>query len=436
MAAVSVVVFARLILRDVMNSRMGPAYVSTAWVKQSVDWILTRRYILVAGAAALGGAVAVVNYGVRNAIEGYGPTQPNIVVSITNPLQSELDDTLVFGGQLSPAERVELRPQVTGTLTRVNFKAGDMVQEGATLFEIDPEPYRIKLNLATAALDAAKAQLTLAEQALARSTRRHERDKSALLAAQRAAQASVRSATASVSDARYDLKKCQILAPVKGKIGTHLITKGNLVRGDRIGDKSSLPPLATIVRMDPMHFEFEMTERDLAQIQHAKAAHPGWKLDQIKMAATGESVFTRQGTLEYIDDSVDPQRHTIRARATFENHDQSLLAGSLARVQFTLGPPRPVLLVPEAAILTTPPHHVLFVIDKQDTLVARSVVVGELKDELRVIRAGVLASDRVAIGDVRAFRAGMKVSPHPWPLQPPTNQTTTIASGDLQSIFR
>jgi RND family efflux transporter MFP subunit len=161
-------------------------------------------------------------------------------------------------GQFSAVNQVELRAQVGGTLTEIGFKDGDIVHKGDLLFVIDPTPYQIKLSEATAQLESARSRLDLANRealrasTLARTGAGSVETADQRAAEQRAAQAAVDNAEALVRDALFDLNHTRITAPFTGRIGSHLVSVGNLVAGSRAGT-SPTTLLATLVSIDPIH---------------------------------------------------------------------------------------------------------------------------------------------------------------------------------------
>src|SRR5262249_39440522 len=165
------------------------------------------------------------------------PTLPEVIVS--RPLRREVDSRLGFLGQFSAVEHVELRAQVGGTLTGIRFKDGDIVDKGDLLFTIDARPYEIRLAQAKALLETATARLVLAERQLYRAqVLKRNDDASAQTVDQRTAeqqssQAAVDDAKAQIRDAQFDLEHCRIIAPFTGRIGTHLVSVGNLIAGSR-----------------------------------------------------------------------------------------------------------------------------------------------------------------------------------------------------------
>src|ERR1700760_5006969 len=206
------------------------------------------------------------------------PTAPTVVVSV--PAQHSIERQLQFLGQFSAVQQVELRPQVGGTLTKIGFKDGDIVHQGDLLFEIDPTPYQIRLSAATAQLETAHARLDLAvRQSVRADTLKQSGFGTIENADQRtsdkqAAQAAVDSAEAAVRDAQFDLDHTRLTAPFTGRIGTHLVSVGNLVAGSRAAT-SPTTLLATLVSVDLIYLDFDMSESDYATFQRERQRQKG-----------------------------------------------------------------------------------------------------------------------------------------------------------------
>jgi len=194
-----------------------------------------------------------------------GAPAPSVVVSA--PVTKDVEPQLQFLGQFSAVDRVELRAQVGGTLMSIGFKDGDVVKRGDLLFQIDPTPYQIKLNEGIAQLESANARLELAVRELNRANQLRlknvipPQDLDQKVAEKQAAEAAVDNAKAAIADAKFDLDHCQITSPFTGKIGTHLVSVGNLIAGSR-AETSPTTLLATIVSIDPIYLNFDMSESD------------------------------------------------------------------------------------------------------------------------------------------------------------------------------
>jgi RND family efflux transporter MFP subunit len=338
------------------------------------------------------------------------------VVSVTVPVQRSLATRVQFLGQFSAVQNVELRPQVGGTLTQIGFKDGDIVQKGDLLFQIDPTPYEIKLSEATAQLEAAHSRLDLAKQEFFRADSLKKTGYGSIetadqrAAEQRAAQAAVGNAEASVRDAQFDLDHTRITAPFTGRIGTHQVSIGNLISGSRAGTTPTTL-LATLVSTDSIYLNFDMSEADY--MTFLRNRHEGAAVsDKVQVSLADEKTFTHEGTLDFIDNTLDRSSGTIHARATIRNSDGLLTPGGFARVRLEVAPPSPTFLLPDVAVLPDQSEHIVMTVGPQNVVAAKHVQVGDLRNGLRVIHSGLDASDRVIVDNIPVVHVGATVAPH------------------------
>ncbi|HEY2538775.1 MAG TPA: efflux RND transporter periplasmic adaptor subunit [Stellaceae bacterium] len=344
------------------------------------------------------------------------PPAPLAQVTVSRPLVRELDSRLGFLGQFSAVDRVELRAQVGGTLTGIHFKDGDIVHKGDLLFTIDPRPYEFRLAQATAQLETASARLELAKPELWRAQQLKRTDFGTAenvdqrTADLQAAQASVDDAKAQIRDARFDLEHCRITAPFTGRVGTHLVSVGNLIAGSRYAT-SPTTLLATLVSLDPIWFDFDMSESDFLTFSRDRAGLKGSLADKVELALSDETKFTRQGALDFVDNVLDRSSGTIHARATVPNPELFLTPGEFARVRLVVGAATPTLLVPDTAVLPDQSQHFVMTVSADGTVVPKQVEIGDIRGGLRVIRSGLTPSDQVIIDGIPYARPGSKVAP-------------------------
>lgn len=339
---------------------------------------------------------------------------PQVVVS--RPLVHEVDSRLGFLGQFSAVEQVELRAQVGGTLTGIKFKDGDIVHNGDLLFAIDPRPFEIRLAQAHAQLDTAKARLTLAErelnraQALATKSFETEQTVDRRTADKRSADAAIDDAKAQIRDAEFDLEHCRIIAPFTGRIGTHLVSVGNLIAGSRAAT-SPTTLLATLVSLDPIYLDFDMSESDFLTFSRSRKRLDDSLANKVEIALGDETEFTRQGTLDFVDNVLNRSSGTIHARATVPNPDGFLTPGVFARVRLIVGAPAQALLVPDTAVLPDQSQHIVLTVAPNGIVVAKPVEIGDVRNGLRVIRSGLTSNDQVIIDGIPHASPGAKVAP-------------------------
>lgn len=349
-----------------------------------------------------------------------GPTAPAaaaaLPVTVSKPLQRDVDVRLGFLGQFSAVNRVELRAQVGGILTEIHFQDGQIAHKGDLLFVIDPRPYEIRLAEAKAQLQTATARVALANNQLSRAqSLRHNEFATQETVDQRtsdqdSSQAAVEDAKARVSDAELDLEYCRVAAPFTGRIGAREVSVGGLVSGSRAG-ASATTLLATLVSLDPIYLNFDMSEADFLVFSRERARLGGPLADEVAIGLSDENSFPRKGRLDFVDNSLDRSSGTIHARATVPNPDLFLAPGQFARLRVAVAAPTSVLLLPDAAVVLDQSQHLVMTVSPDGSVVPKIVETGDLRGGLRVIRSGLDANDRVVIdGLVRAI-PGTKVAP-------------------------
>jgi RND family efflux transporter MFP subunit len=377
-----------------------------------------RAFKLWIGAGMAIGAVGIawLAYSYRQTDAAAGadpPTLPQVMVS--KPLVRELDARLGFLGQFSAVDQVELRAQVGGTLTEIHFKDGDILHQGDLLFTIDSRPYEIRLAQANAQLETATARLELADRQLTRAQALKRDDFGTAqnvdqrTADQQAAQASVDDAKAQIRDAQFDTEHCRITAPFTGRIGTHLVSVGNLIAGSRAAT-SPTTLLATLVSLDPIHLDFDMSESDYLTFSRDRARLKRSVADKVEIALSDETQFARQGALDFVDNALDRSSGTIHARATVPNPDLFLTPGEFARVRLVVGAPTPTLLVPDTAVLPDQSRHLVMTVLPDGAVAPKEVETGDIRGGLRVIRSGLTPNDRVIIDGLPYAAPGSRVT--------------------------
>lgn len=382
----------------------------------------SRRWGVVLALGAFGGLAALM--AVVGERPWHGTNAPPALppqVTVSPPLQRTIQAVDRFLGQFSAVDSVELRAQVGGTLTEIAFQDGQIVHQGEPLFTIDPRPFQIRLDAAVAQFQSARAKevLSAAElwraQQLKRSDFGSAENVDSRAADEHAAQAAIDTAKAAIMDARLDLEFAHITAPFTGRMGAHLVSMGSLVSGSR-GGTSSTTLLATIVSLDPLYLDFDMSESDYQAYQQAH--HGASPHDDVAISLDGDGHFDHHGTLDFIDNAVNRSSGTIHARATVPNPNLSITPGQFARLQVALDHPAPVLLVPAAAVVPDQSRQIVMTVAPDGTVVPKLVEIGDLFQGLRIIRSGLAATDRVVIDGLVRIRPGAKVTPVPGSIRP------------------
>src|SRR5262249_53698938 len=161
----------------------------------------------------------------------------------------------------------------------------------------------------------------------------------------------------------------------------HLVSVGNLIAGSRAGT-SPTTLLATLVSLDPIHLDFDMSEADFLAFSRERARLKGALADKVEIALSDETQFARQGTLDFVANALTRPSGPIHARATVPNPDPLLVPGEFARVRVAVGAPAQALLVPDTAVLPDQSQHIVMTVAPESTVVAKPVEIGDLRDGL------------------------------------------------------
>lgn len=343
--------------------------------------------------------------------EGAGmPPPPE--VSVATVLSKQVRQWDDFTGRVSAIETVELRPRVSGYVERVAYQEGQEVKKGDLLFVIDQRRYRAELNRAQADLERARSEARLAQSQDARAQTlleakaisREEFDTRKAATAQ--GNAAVRAAEAAVASAQLDLQFTQVRSPIDGRAGRAVVTEGNLAQAD-----STL--LTTLVSQDPMYVYFESDEQSFLRYQElARKGERTRTQNPVRVGLASEQGYPHEGTVDFIDNQVDPATGTIRARAVLPNPDRIFTPGLFARVQLEGSAEFKAMLIDDKAVLTDQDRKYVYVLGPKNTAVRKDVVLGRTIGGLRVVEKGLAANDKVIVHGVqKVFFPGMPVAP-------------------------
>jgi multidrug efflux system membrane fusion protein len=350
--------------------------------------------------------------------------QPPPKVTVAKPIKRTIVDQDEYVGRFVPVDVVEVRARVSGYLGQIHFTDGQIVKQGDLLFTIEQRPYQNALDQARANLETAKSNLAFTQSDLARGQQLlRDRTISEQIYEQRAqafrnAQASVAANEAMVRQAQLDLEYTELKAPITGRIGDRRVTVGNLVTGGAGGNTTLL---ATIVSVDPIRFEFTFDEASLLRYQRlaiSRGEATALSGTPIRLKLIDETDFSHDGRMDFIDNVIDRASGTIRGRAQLSNADGLFRPGMFARVQVPASAPYLALMLPDAAIATEQARKFVYVIDQDNVARQRYVTLGQVVDDLRVIKDGLSVGDRVVINGLMRVRQGQKVTPDEQPASP------------------
>jgi multidrug efflux system membrane fusion protein len=338
-------------------------------------------------------------------------------VKVALPLSQEVTEWDEYTGRIEAVNSVDVRARVSGYLEKVNFKAGDKVHKGDLLFLIDPKPFTAQLNYAVAELERAKSRHELAKNDLARAERLFrakaisEEEHDARSKGLRETLAAVQSAEANVSTARLNLDFTQVRSPIDGRIGRELITAGNVVNGGG-GDATVL---TFIVSTDPVYVYVDADERSVLkyrrQAKEGGRGSLGEEQTPVELAVADELSFPHQGYLDYISPREDAATGTVTLRGVFANPDELLSPGFFARMRIRASAPYPAILLPDRAIGTDQAQRFVWVVNKDNQVEYRTVVLGAHIGQFRVIAEGLKSEEWAVIEGIQKLKPGIKVTP-------------------------
>lgn len=352
------------------------------------------------------------------------------LVTLATAQKQDVPVTVQVNGSVVSLNSVDLRPQVTNTVSAVHVKEGQFVKSGQLLFTLDDR--NDQANLARARAQQQKDEATMAD--LERQYKRSQDlvaqnfiAKSAAdatlsqLEAQRAAVAADRAA---VQSAQVALGYATLRAPIAGRIGAVNIYPGTLVQPTL--------SLVTITQLDPIAVSFPVPEGNLQDLLEAARSR-----SKVEAVVTGGKA-PLSGTLDFVDNTVDPQIGTVRAKAVFANADQSLWPGQFVGTRITVRTLNGATVVPAAALMMLSEGTSLYVVDEGKTATRRKVKTLHTFGT-KVAVSGVEPGEQVVIEGSQNVRPGGKVrvdvkAPGA-PAEPaaPANGTTGVTPGSAAS---
>lgn len=346
-------------------------------------------------------------------VKGSSPTP----VTVSYPIERDVTDYADFTGRTAAVDSVEVRARVWGYLEKVNFKEGMLVQKGDVLFEIDPRTYEAELAQAEAKIAQAEARkknldadYQRVERLLAKNAAT-QADLDAITANRAEAEAAVKSATAARDFNRLNLEFTTVTAPISGRVGRALVTEGNLIQSGQNGGTL----LTTIVPVDPMYAYFDVDEGTVLRVRQMIRDGKANSAREAELPAflglANEHGFAHQGTINFVDNQVNPKTGTLRLRGVFANKEETLAPGYFVRVRVPIGFAHKALLINERAIDTDQGQKVLYVVNEKNEVTVRPVRLGAQHDGLRVIEEGVKPDERVIVVGLQQVRPGATVEP-------------------------
>ena len=324
--------------------------------------------------------------------------------------RQSISDIRDFVGRVEATGRVDIRARVQGYLEQVLFKEGDIVKKGDQLYQIEKGLFQAAVEAAKGALERSKAAKTLTAIQLQRAQELLEKNagtavaRDQALAADQQAQGQILADQANLDTANINLGYTDIASPISGKVSKTNVTAGNVV-----GPDSGV--LTLIVSQDPMYISFPVSQRELLQ---AQLSGRGMDLTNIKIKirfADG-STYKHEGTVNFIDVSVDRATDTVLARATMSNPDGALIDGQLVSVAVEAGAPQDKVVVPQSALIADQQGVYVFAVEDGKAVVKRIKTGGESGPNI-VVDEGLKGGEQIIVEGLQSVRPGQAVQAAP-----------------------
>ncbi len=339
---------------------------------------------------------------------------PPPMVAVARITEQDVTPVTEYVGHVEAIQAVDLRARVEGFLERINFGEGDYVRAGDVLYVIEQGPYQARVDADRARLSQAGAEANRASQHLARLREASPESVSATdldnaEAAELTAQAQVAGAEADLALSSLDLAYTTIKAPISGRIGLTAYTLGNLVG-------LSSGALARIVQTDPIRVVYSVSENELTAIAGALHDARGKKTARLlapRLRLAGGEIFPTAGQVVFVDNEVDPSTGTIAVRANFADPEGRLIPGQYVTVLVQAGAPRMMPLVPQAAVLVDRDGRFVLVVDQDNRVSSRPIVIGPTIGAMWAVESGLAAGDQVIVQGLQKVKPGQTVQIQP-----------------------
>jgi multidrug efflux system membrane fusion protein len=360
------------------------------------------------------GALACVSACTKSATQAT-PNAPEVTVA--QVIEKPVKDWDEFTGRLQAVETVEIRPRVSGYIDKVAFTEGSQVKSGDLLFVIDPRPYQAEYDRAAADVKRFKTALELARIELGRVQRlrdsgavsEEELDERKSSVAQ--GEANVAGSQATLETASLNLNFTRVTSPIAGRVSRAEVTRGNLVTGGSNGGTL----LTSVVSMDPIYLYFDDDEQ--AYLRYTKMARSGElpssrdTHNPVQVGLADEEGFPHQGTVDFVDNQLNPQTGTIRARAVLQNKDGQFTPGMFARVQLLGSGEYNAILIEDRAVNTDQNQKYVLLLGANNQIEYRKVKLGRVINGLRVVLEGLKPGDVIVVNGAQRVHPGITVTP-------------------------
>ena len=318
-----------------------------------------------------------------------------------------------YPATIKGVQDVEIRPKVSGFITKLCVKEGQTVKAGQLLFVIDNVTYAAAVRQAKAAVNSAKAQLNTARLTYTNSEKLFKNNVIGSYELQTAknsmetAAAAVAQAEAAYISAKQNLDFCYVTSPANGVIGDLPYRVGALVSA------SSAQPLTTVSNNSTMQVYFSMTEKDLLEmtktvggVHAAIQSYPA-----VKLQLADGTIYNQPGKVATVSGVIDPTTGSVSMRADFPNPEHLLKSGASGSIVVPHTASSAVI-IPQDAVVEVQDKHFVYIVGKDNKVKYTPVTINPQNDgKTYIITSGLNIGDRFVVNGVSSLQDGMEIKP-------------------------
>ncbi len=359
-----------------------------AW---QVQWQQHRRRTVISGAVLLLVIVAWNGWSFWQKLPKAPPPLP-VTLLVAEP--TSVPYVIEVMAQAEGANETEVRARVGGILVKRLYEEGQKVSAGQPLFQIDPEPFRIKLEEAQAkatqtAREATRLKKLYAQQAVSR------KEMDDAISANDIAQANLK-------EAQLNLQWTTVTAPVSGVAGRANRSEGNLISTAADGSL-----LTTLHQVNPIWIRFGLSDNETASL-------PGGRLDPnadttVQLVMDDGTLYAEIGKINFQSTFIDPKLGTQQLRATFANPDEKLLPGQFLRARISTGKLENIYLIPQAAVIQSEKGFMVWVMGEDGKVIPTPIKPGVWSGKDWIILGGLQPGMKVVVDNIIKIRPGATV---------------------------
>ena len=339
------------------------------------------------------------------------PAMPPAEVTFVTIEPTPVVNMVELPGRVAAVRTAEVRARVDGIVEQRLYTEGSDVRQGAPLFRIDARPLRASLDVQTAAVQRAQAEANNAQREVARyrplvavdAISKQEFDAAQARLAQ--ARAAVGSAQAQVRQAQLTLGYTTVSAPISGRVGRAEVTEGALA------SQANGTLLTRIEQLDPIYVNFSQSSEELLALRRPVQGGGGALARTVTLLLEDGSEYGMTGTLNFLDQSVDPTTGSVSLRASFRNSQRLLLPGQFVRVRIEAGSNPAGIAVPQRAVQLAPGGGSVMVLGQNNVPSPRPIKLGRLAGGNWVVTQGLKPGDRVIVDGLQKVQPGAPVKP-------------------------